>query len=366
MVRETTKTNIPLSQALLGGLAAGGLAAMVTSLTSLALRSPDSVLCNPRSVTIGCLLGGLIAGTLWWLAMRRGRAHLLFTAFLVIGLVAIVVAAIVVEAAGVLPLPGLARYFVPLAIVATILLRLLTPVLCRLQFRPAWITGASVAIALVVGITLANLTSQTGRLSLPSANLSSAARTNAGQGSSGLLRPSDLAGAAFVVAPGESSATYTVNERLVGLSLPDDAIGHTTAVTGTIYLDGRPSHVVVDASKFTSDQPTRDHSILTRGPNLNQYPLAEFTVPNLGDLPATYRPGDTITRTVQGTMTIRDVERPMTFAVQARMQGDVLYIVGKTDFTWDDFQMPKPTARTVISVDDTIHAEVLLVAKRST
>jgi len=54
---------------------------------------------------------------------------------------------------------------------------------------------------------------------------------------------------------------------------------------------------------------------------------------------------------------------PMTFSVQARLDNDTLLVHGAIDFTFEDFNITKPTFSQVVSLQDKIHAEVLLVAK---
>ena len=51
---------------------------------------------------------------------------------------------------------------------------------------------------------------------------------------------------------------------------------------------------------------------------------------------------------------------PLTFEVEARDDGNVVFILGRTTFTWDELQIPKPTARSVVSLDDEVRVEVLL------
>jgi hypothetical protein len=65
-----------------------------------------------------------------------------------------------------------------------------------------------------------------------------------------------------------------------------------------------------------------------------------------------------------GSATVRGVERPLTSAVQAWMDGDTLNILGTTDFTWADFEIPPPNIGGIVQVEDNVHIEVLIVAKR--
>ena len=59
-------------------------------------------------------------------------------------------------------------------------------------------------------------------------------------------------------------------------------------------------------------------------------------------------------------MSIRGVEVPLTFEIEARHDGSVVYVLGRTTFTWDQLQMPVPSARPVVSVDDEVKVEILL------
>src|SRR3954469_686263 len=61
-----------------------------------------------------------------------------------------------------------------------------------------------------------------------------------------------------------SSANYRVRERLVGHDMPNDAVGKTSAVSGSIAIDSsgkvitQASKFVVNAATFVSDKDPRD------------------------------------------------------------------------------------------------------------
>jgi hypothetical protein len=44
----------------------------------------------------------------------------------------------------------------------------------------------------------------------------------------------------------------------------------------------------------------------------------------------------------------------MSFDLEVRNHGDVLNVLGSTTFTWEQLQIPVPTARSVVSVDDEV------------
>ena len=379
MVASPPGSSGTLQRSLLAGLAAGAVAALIASLVSLPLESPDDVFFNTASVTLGALLTGLLAGALWWALRGRGTQTRTFVGAMLAAFVVVAVATLVIDLLPNSPLERLPGFVIPLAGIVLGMLAVLTPVFARPALRPQLVGPVAAVAALALGIGLAGQgDAESGRLSLPDAppgsTTGSSPAAPSGQGAGpagqaatsndGVLRPRDVAGAEFVVTPGESVATYTVREKLAQLPRPNEAVGRTTEVRGTIYLDGRPSKVVVDLSKLQSDQPMRDNYIRTRGPELNKYPLDEFIVSDLRDLPVEYRPGETVTRNITGTMKIREVERPLTFAVEARLQDNVLYVLGRTDFTWADFQIPPPNIAGRVQVEDNVHVEVLLVGRR--
>ena len=173
----------------------------------------------------------------------------------------------------------------------------------------------------------------------------------------------EVEGVTFVVGEG-SEATFTVTEQLASLPLPIDAVVRTTALSGEIHLDGRDSVVEIDLQKLSSDDSFRDRYIRSR--MFGQHPTGVFTVKGLNDLPEGFADGESATAQVQGELLIRGVTAPLTFEVEARDDGDVVFILGRTTFTWDELQIPKPTARSVVSLEDEVRVEVLLsVAPRA-
>ena len=73
----------------------------------------------------------------------------------------------------------------------------------------------------------------------------------------------DVDGITFIVGEG-SEATFTVEEKLARLPLPSDAVIRTTALSGEVHLDGRPSVIKIELHKLESDQARRDRYIRSR------------------------------------------------------------------------------------------------------
>ena len=164
---------------------------------------------------------------------------------------------------------------------------------------------------------------------------------------------------AFIVGDG-SAATFTVNEKLAWLDLPNDAVMRTESLSGMVYLDGRPSAVDIDLHSLTSDSDRRDRYVRQRMfPN---HPTATFTVADLGELPNPLPAGEVITREVAGELSIGGVVKALTFAVEARRDPNALFILGRTTFTWADLEIPPPNIPGRIQVKDEVQVEVLLSA----
>src|SRR5262245_64700654 len=82
--------------------------------------------------------------------------------------------------------------------------------------------------------------------------------------------------------PERSEVRYRVREQLAGFSLPNDAVGTTRAVEGSIVLDAQ-GHVVASDSRFTvdlrqleSDERRRDNYIRRNTLETDRYPMVVF------------------------------------------------------------------------------------------
>lgn len=175
----------------------------------------------------------------------------------------------------------------------------------------------------------------------------------------GMAEPEEPAASGFVIGEG-SEATFTVNEKLAWLDLPNDAVMRTVGISGAIHLDGQPTVIELDLHSMTSDSDRRDGYVRNR--MFPDHRMATFTVSDLGDLPDPLPEGEEITREVQGELSIKGVTKPITFEVQARMDPGKLFVLGRTTFTWDDLELPPPNIPGRIEVKDEVRVEVLLSA----
>ena len=173
----------------------------------------------------------------------------------------------------------------------------------------------------------------------------------------------EVEGITFVVGEG-SEATFTVEEKLSRLPLPNDAVVLTTALSGEVHLDGRSSVIDIDLHQLESDQSRRDSYIRSRMfPN---DPIATFTLDDAGPLPRGFTDGEIVTTQITGQLAIRGVQVPITFDVEARDDGDVIFILGRTSFVWADFEMTAPNIARLVQVTDEVSVEILLAVRPET
>lgn len=170
----------------------------------------------------------------------------------------------------------------------------------------------------------------------------------------------DVDGVTFTVGEG-SKAIFYVREELASVPLPFDAEVSTTALSGEIHLDGRDSVIEIDLQSLSSDNSFRDRYIRSR--MFGEHPTGVVTVKGMSDLPSGFTSGETVTTEVESELLIREVTVPLTFEVEARDEGSEISITGRTTFTWDDLQMEKPSARSVVSLADEVRVEVVLSAR---
>ena len=176
--------------------------------------------------------------------------------------------------------------------------------------------------------------------------------------------PQPRAAIRFVPAAEGNEARYRVREQLVGLDFPNDAIGKTSKVDGSIMI-GADGKLVRDSSRFTidlrtlvSDQDRRDNFIRRNTIKTDSFPNAVFVPASAEGLPATLPATGPMAFTLSGDLTIHGVTRPTTWQVKAtRLASGAVTGTATTEFKFGDFNMTIPKVARVMSVDDRIALE---------
>lgn len=164
----------------------------------------------------------------------------------------------------------------------------------------------------------------------------------------------------FVVGEG-STARFTVREKLSRLPAPNDAVLETSAITGEVQFNGDEFVVSIDLHKLRSDQSRRDGYVRDR--LFPRQPIARVTFQGIDELPAGLSDGEEISAMLAGVVNVNGVDAGITFEIEARLDGDVLFMLGRADFQWEEFGMTAPKSA-LFDVEDDVHVEVLLVTER--
>src|SRR5256886_11401378 len=188
---------------------------------------------------------------------------------------------------------------------------------------------------------------------------------------SGSTSPDASPGAGTWTVASGSQAGYRVREQLASLPAPSDAVGRTTAVTGSFTLTQVASGDAVTAASFsvdvstlTSDKAMRDRRIHQQGLQSDRYPTATFQLSSPIVLPAGGAGGQTIHVSAIGALTIHGVTRTVTIPIDGRLSGSQIELVGSITFPFRDFGMTPPSIGGFVSVQDNATMEFQLVLTR--
>ena len=168
-----------------------------------------------------------------------------------------------------------------------------------------------------------------------------------------------------------SVARYVVGEQLARLSMPNDAIGETPDVSGSVVfdmdgkVDSSKSIVTVGLAGLKSDESRRDGYVRNRVFDTSQYPNAELVVTDVADMPWPLPESGEVTFLLIGDFTVRDVTTVTKWDVTAELSGGTITGQAKTVLTFDQLNMSKPSFSFILSVEDDIRLELDIEAEIS-
>lgn len=167
----------------------------------------------------------------------------------------------------------------------------------------------------------------------------------------------------LVVANEGNEARYRVREQLARINFPSDAVGSTRVVSGRIVFDERgaivaaQSEFIIDLASIATDSDRRDNYVRRNTLATAAHPSARFVPTGVTGLPFPLPASGEAQFRLTGTLTIREVTKPVSWDVTARFANGSVSGLAKTEFTFADFELPKPRVASVLSVDDDIRLE---------
>ncbi len=190
------------------------------------------------------------------------------------------------------------------------------------------------------------------------------AQATSASSASGSVTPSSDAYHLNLVADG-TQARYRVREQLAELSFPSDAIGKTSAVTGSLVINGDgtlvpdQSKFVVDVTSLVSDRGQRDRFVQRNLLETSQYPTTEFDATSVSGLASPLPTSGAVNFQIAGNLTAHGVTKPATWAVTGQiLNTKEMTGTATTSFTFEDYNIQQPRLPVVLSVVDKITLEL--------
>ena len=159
-------------------------------------------------------------------------------------------------------------------------------------------------------------------------------------------------------------ARYLVQEQLLRLNFPNDAIGTTKSVEGNIKIDRNGqidksnSLMQVNLADLKSDSSYRDRYVKNKTLETNVYKYAKFIPSEAIGANWPLPISESIEFKLIGDMTIKTTTKRLTWIIKCSNNGSNLIGKATTEFTFEDFNITKPSAMSVVSVEDEIRLEI--------
>ncbi|HEX6032195.1 MAG TPA: YceI family protein [Tepidiformaceae bacterium] len=179
---------------------------------------------------------------------------------------------------------------------------------------------------------------------------------------------SDSDGQAFTILADRSEAAYFADEKLARLSVPSTAKGTTRQISGEFHLTptgldlAHESTFAVDLRSLKSDESMRDRRVQT-ALETSRFPEATFVAKSVsGPIESLNETTDTDLK-LTGILTIKGVEREVTWDVKAKRDGNVLTALATVNFRYADFGVPVLNIGGFVSVEEDVTLQVQITAQ---
>lgn len=185
----------------------------------------------------------------------------------------------------------------------------------------------------------------------------------------------------FTVYRPDSGVRYRITETFlenVSAEVPNrepgevEAVGNSPGLTGELALDltTNPPRLLggyfeADLTLLRTNQERRDERLRGRWLQTYTYPTATFELAEQDILAEPYTPGDDVTFSMVGNLTVRDVTIPVLFLAEATLNPDMTEIVARADASLliSDLGIEPPSLVNIVQVDDPFEIGAVVVAR---
>ncbi len=183
----------------------------------------------------------------------------------------------------------------------------------------------------------------------------------------------------FTIDPAASEARYKAQEEFFGRAVQVWApitvpLARTSEIRGEFVIDvvdvngAAQPHIVqgaieVDLRTLASDSDERDERVRDFYLETADFPLALFVPTEVAAFAAGYTPGSPTEFQLSGDMTIREVTAPVTFNINATLDGPTLSGVATSTLLLSDYNIAPPNMAGFVKVEDELLVTVEFTAR---
>jgi polyisoprenoid-binding protein YceI len=160
---------------------------------------------------------------------------------------------------------------------------------------------------------------------------------------------------------------YRVQEQLAFLDAPNQAVGRSGAVEGTLTVAGDQvtvASIKADLTQLASNQDRRDNAIRRAGLESETYPEATFELSGPMKLSATPAQGETVKGDAAGKLTIHGQTRDVTIPLEGRWDGATAQVAGSLAVNMPDYGITPPKLGPVQAIEDGATIELRLTFQK--
>jgi polyisoprenoid-binding protein YceI len=145
-----------------------------------------------------------------------------------------------------------------------------------------------------------------------------------------------------------------VQEELAGVGTTT-AVGRSNALDGTLNFDGEritAVQITADLTQLKSDKSMRDNQLRRQAIETDRFPNATFALASPISINEVPDNGEKLTQEIKGKLTLHGVTKDITLQAQGVVEGNNVIVVGSTTIMFADYNITKPQAQSVLSIED--------------
>ncbi|MFN8035561.1 MAG: YceI family protein [Acidimicrobiia bacterium] len=158
-----------------------------------------------------------------------------------------------------------------------------------------------------------------------------------------------------VAGDGRSFVGYRVVQKFMGVPIPEDAVGRTKVVAGSLTVAGASASqvdITADLGQLHSHKSGRDTFLHTKGLDTDHFPTATFHLTRPAAFEKVPALGEAVHASAEGDLTLHGVTRHVAIPVDAQWTGAEIEVVGHLTLNFADYGIQPATVAKVVRTED--------------